>query len=65
MDVPSISLSSQKNTKNIKSRVFSDRGEWENKMPQEPIRLIKYLTSELQKQDGAKIIENNKVIKNF
>ena len=48
MDVPSISLSSQKNTKKLKQRVFSDRREWEVKMPQEPIRLMKYLATELQ-----------------
>ena len=65
MDVPSISLSTQKNTKNIKARVFSDRGEWEDKIPQEPIRLIKYLASELQKQERDEIIDNYKVIKNF
>ena len=65
MDVPSISLSSQKNTKKLKQRVFSDRREWEVKMPQEPIRLMKYLATELQKQDRTGLIDNKKVIQKF
>ena len=50
MDVPSISLSSQKNTKTIKSKSISQTGASEEiKMPQEPIRLMKYLAAELRK----------------
>ena len=64
MDVPSISLSSQKNSKSRK-KVFSDRGEWDTRAPQESRRVIEYLASELNRKKNGTNKDSLETIKKF